>query len=212
MSVEFRDTSRGLRDTLLGAIANMRGSRTSLREILDLVGEQGLLLLCAILTLPFLIPISIPGVSTVFGAAIILLSVAVTLNRAPWIPQRILDKGIDADKLKAALEKGADILRRIEAYTRPRMHRLTQGAVMGRINGLALVAGGVLLMLPLGLIPFSNTLPALSILFFAIGISQRDGLLVLVGYLMLVATVVYFAALAVAAYMAGTTLSDFFAG
>ena len=80
----------------------------------------------------------------------------------------------------------------------------------GRVNGLALIFGGVLLMAPLGLIPFSNTLPAFGILLLAVGMSQRDGLVVLAGYGMLVATVIYFGALAWAAYAAGRGLAGFF--
>ena len=45
-----------------------------------------MLLVCVFLTLPFLLPVSIPGVSTVFGLAIILIGVGVTLNRVPWLP------------------------------------------------------------------------------------------------------------------------------
>ena len=49
------------------------------------MGESGLLLLCALLSLPFLFPVSIPGVSTVFGAGIVLISAAITFNRQPSI-------------------------------------------------------------------------------------------------------------------------------
>ena len=65
---------------------------------------------------------------------------------------------------------------------------------MNRINGLVLMGAGVLLMAPLGLIPFSNTLPGVAILLLAAGISQRDGLVVVAGYVMVVLTIVYFAA------------------
>ena len=66
-----------------------------------------------------------------------------------------------------------------------------------------LVLSAILLMFPLGLIPFSNTLPALAILFLAIGMLQRDGIFIALGYLMIVATVVYFGALFAAAVLAG---------
>lgn len=50
-------------------------------------------------------------------------------------------------------------------------------------------------MAPFGLIPFSNTLPGLALLFFAIGLLQSDGRYILYGHLLNVVTVVSFAVL-----------------
>ncbi|WP_034884122.1 hypothetical protein M728_003420 [Ensifer sp. WSM1721] len=210
MAIEFGDTERNLSDTLNGMIASIRGDTITLRELMIEIGEHGFLLLCALLTLPFLIPVSIPGVSTVFGAAIILISLAITLNRLPWLPQRILDRRIETEKLVPTLKKGAALVSKLDRYVRPRLYFLTQGVVMNRFNGLMIMAGGVLLMFPLGLIPLSNTLPGIAILLLSLGIIQRDGLMVAAGYLFLLATTVYFAVLAYAAFAAGQGLSQFF--
>ena len=70
----------------------------------------------------------------------------------------------------------------------------------------AILVGTLLLMLPLGLIPFSNTLPGIAILLLAVGMSQRDGLLVAAGYGMIVLTLVYFSFLAWAAWAGGRSL------
>lgn len=210
MAIEFGDTERSLSDTLTAMIASIRGDTITLRELMVEIGEQGFLLLCALLTLPFLIPVSIPGVSTVFGAAIILISLAITLNRLPWLPSRILDRQIETEKLVPTLRKGAELVSKLDRFVRPRLHGLTQGAVMNRFNGLMIMAGGVLLMFPLGLIPLSNTLPGIAILLLSLGIIQRDGLMVAAGYLFLVATTIYFTMLAYAAFAAGQGLSNFF--
>lgn len=58
---------------------------------------------------------------------------------------------------------------------------------------LSLITGALLLMAPLGLIPFSNTLPALALLFLAIGFLQRDGVCILLGHLANFVTIAYFA-------------------
>jgi hypothetical protein len=50
-------------------------------------------------------------------------------------------------------------------------------------------------MAPFGLIPFSNTLPAIALLFFAIGLLNRDGVCILFGHLMNLASIVYFGVL-----------------
>ncbi|WP_296020868.1 exopolysaccharide biosynthesis protein [uncultured Agrobacterium sp.] len=208
----FKDTSENLSTVLQRLIDQLRGKTITLRELMEAIGEQGLLLMCAIASLPFLIPVSIPGVSTVFGAAIIMISLAVTLNRLPWLPKRILDKQMETARLVPALQKGINIVSWLDRYIRPRMLSLTTGLVMNRVNGLAIMSAGLLLMMPLGFIPFSNTLPGVAILLFSAGMIQRDGATVLGGYLFLSLTVVYFAALAYAAVWAGQGLSNSLSG
>lgn len=204
----FSDTSEKLSTTLEKLIGKLKGQTITLRELMEAIGEQGLLLICAIASLPFLIPVSIPGVSTVFGAAIILVSLAITLNRLPWLPKKILDRQMETAKLIPALQKGVSIVSKLDGFIRPRLPELTTGAIANRINGLALMTAGVLLMMPLGFIPFSNTLPGVAILLFSAGMIQRDGVTVLGGYLFLGLTTVYFAALAYAAFWAGQGLSS----
>lgn len=210
MQIEFDDSGESLFGALNRAIDQIDGETITLRRLLVLVGEHGLLFLCALLTIPFLIPVSIPGVSTVFGAAIVLIAIGITMNRVPWLPDRIMDRELDAARLTGILRRGANVVAKVEAYIRPRYQSLTQGPVAARVNGLALIFAGILLMAPLGLVPFSNTLPAFAILLLAVGMAQRDGLVVLAGYAMIVATVVYFGVLAWLAFAAGRGLAGFF--
>jgi hypothetical protein len=213
VTTSFDDNAETLRATLeKTARALGDGEAVTLRQIIALAGEQGLLLLCAVLTIPFLLPVSIPGVSTIFGLAIILISIGITTNRAPWLPRRIMDRPIEAAKLVPTLQKGARLVQRIEAVIRPRLAALTGGTAINRFNGLMLILGGVLLMFPLGLVPFSNTLPAFAILFLCIGMSQRDGWFVVAGYAATLATIVYFSALAWLAIAAGRGLASMFGG
>lgn len=212
MSATYADRSETIRDALERTIASLTRDKVTLRALLAIVGDHGSLLLCALLTVPFLLPVSIPGVSTVFGLAILLLGIGITFNAAPWLPPQIMDRELDAQRLKDVLQRGLAIVGRIELVIRQRVDLLTDGRVAGRVNGLAIVAGAALLMLPLGLVPFSNTLPAVAILLLCIGISQRDGVLVLGGYLMLAATLVYFAILGWLAIRAGSGIATFLSG
>jgi hypothetical protein len=144
------------------------------------------------------VPVSIPGVSTVFGAAILLIGITRLFGVNLWLPRRIAQKVLPSEKLHAALDKGGVWVHRLERISRPhRMPWLASPGLMDTINNLALIAAAVLLMAPFGLIPFSNTLPALALLFFAIGLLQRDGLFIVLGHLGNVLTVVYFTVLIV---------------
>lgn len=210
-NIHFSDTREKLTTTLTKLISEISGTTVTLRELMQKIGEQGLLLVCALASLPFMIPVSIPGVSTVFGAAIVLISLAVMLNRLPWIPKRILDKALDSAKLIPALEKGVSLLTRAEKFIHPRLLGFTASKTINRVNALAITTAGILLMLPLSLIPFSNTFPAIAILLLSGGIIQRDGAAVIGGYLFIAFTVVYFFILAYLALWAGQSFSSLFA-
>ena len=170
----------------------------TLAEIRDIVGQDGLLILTAFLTIVFLVPVSIPGVSTVFGAAILLIGITRLFGVNLWLPKRIAQKVLPSAGLHGALDKGSVWVHRLERISRPhRMPWLASPGLMDTINNLALIAAAILLMAPFGLIPFSNTLPALALLFFAIGLLQRDGLFIVLGHLGNVLTVIYFTVLIV---------------
>lgn len=211
-TLEYPERSKTIRAALERTMDGLADGHVTLRELLRNIGDHGPLILCAVLTLPFLLPVSIPGVSTVFGLAIILLSVGIVANRKPWLPDRIMDKPLSADRLKGVLTRSLSIVDRVENVVRERAVVITGSSFANRVNGLAILASGILLMFPLGLVPFSNTLPAFAILFLSIGMAQRDGVVVMAGYGMLVATIVYFSVLAYGAFAAGRGLTGFFSG
>jgi hypothetical protein len=206
METQFQDTEATLGVALKRTISTIQGEKITLQQLLQLIGEQGLLFFCTVLTIPFLLPVSIPGVSTVFGLVIIFIGVSVTLNRTLWLPNRLLHHQINSAQLINVLEKGVQLFTKLERWMRVRLSYLSSGATVNRINGLALTAGGVLLLFPLSFIPFSNTLPALAILLLALGMLQRDGYFILAGYLALVATVIYFGGLALLVVLGGQSL------
>ncbi len=178
------------------AIANLPEGGVTIATIRDLIGHEGLMLLTAFLTIIFLVPVSIPGVSTVFGGAILLISITRLLGRRLWLPAKIECREISSAKLRGGFERGLRWFKKLEKISRPRrMPWLIKGRFLHFVNNAALILGAVLLMAPFGLIPFSNTLPAVAILFFAIGFLQRDGVCILLGHLSNVATIVYFAIL-----------------
>lgn len=194
-----------LSHVLTRLIDEIDGDTITLKALLERSGRQGMLLICALSTLPFLIPVSIPGVSTVFGAAIVLLASALFLNRLPWLPQRVLNKPLDTQKLLPALRKGVALVGKLDRWVKQRWLGLTSFTML-RVNCAAVVFGGLLLMAPLGPIPFSNTAPAVGILLLTLGLIQRDGLFVILGYLGLALSVVYFSVLGYLAWAGGSYL------
>jgi len=194
--VDAASRSGSLGEQLAVIIDSLPADAMSLQELLDVFSDEGLLLLTILLTLIFLIPVSIPGVSTVFGAAILLVGISRLIGRPLWLPARLRSKALPADKLRPGLTSGLLWVRRLEKISRPhRVRVLVDGRVVDVFNNLAFILAAILLMAPFGLVPFSNTLPALALLLYAIGFIQRDGVAVLLGHLANIGTIVYFSVL-----------------
>ena len=202
-----------LGDQLAAIIEQLPPDRLTLGELLQVFGDEGLLLLTILLTLVFLIPVSIPGVSTVFGAAILLVGLSRLLRRPLWLPAKLRARALPAARLRPALSGGLHWVRRLEKISRPyRLRRLVEGRAQDIFNNLAFILAALLLMAPFGFIPFSNTLPGLALLFYAIGMIQRDGTAILLGHLANVGTIVYFGILIGGGGMAAHGLLKHFTG
>jgi hypothetical protein len=163
----------------------------TVRALIHALGERGLLMACMIFALPSMLPIPVPGMSVPQGTIIMLIGLGLLLNRAPLLPERLLEYRLPHKSLFLILEKGARLFHRIEKLSFPRLLPLTHGW-MHAFNGVMLVFGALILLAPLP-IPFSNVLPAYGILFTAFGTLQRDGWLVIAGYVMYVLTLAYLA-------------------
>lgn len=186
--------SGAIGEKIEAVIKGLPPDAVTLSQIRDLIGQDGLLVLTAFLTIVFMVPVSIPGVSTVFGAGILLIGISRLFGRSLWLPRRIAARRLPSERLRAALGQGEKWVRRLERISRPhRMGWIVAEGLPERLTNGALIAGALLLMAPFGLIPFSNTLPALALLFLTIGLLQRDGLCVLFGHLVNLASAAYFA-------------------
>ena len=174
-------------------IEKLPPAEVALIEIMDIVGADSLLLLTVFLCLVFLVPVSIPGVSTVFGTGILLIGITRLFSRKLWLPKTIADRKLSSEKLGKVLKRALVWFRRLEKIScQHRLSGLTSGGLMIVLNNLSFILAALLLMAPFGFIPFSNTLPALALIFFSVGMIQRDGGFVLLGNFFNVATMVYF--------------------
>jgi hypothetical protein len=198
MSVQVHETPEKVSDRLSAVARTIPVEGMTLSQLLAQLGEQGLLVFCIFLTLPFVLPLQIPGLSTVFGLLIAIIAAGVAVNRVPRLPRWFMERHIASAHLIPVLEQGARLFARFERWVRPRWFRFTHGTTMHCVTGLLLLLAAGLLTLPL-FIPFSNILPALAILLLTVGSVQRDGLSILCGYVVTVGTLVYFVAVTLAA-------------
>jgi hypothetical protein len=181
-AVQFRNPEVRLSQALETTRSAVSGHRVTLRELLGLVGEQGLLVFCAILAMPFLLPVTLPFMSTALGAPMLLVGIAVVLNRVPWLPDRILDHALPGETVQHVLERAAHAAGRFEHLVRPRLLLFTATPAANSVNGIVLVVAVLVLMAPLPLVPFANTLPAIGVILLCLGMAERDGVVILLGH------------------------------
>ena len=177
--------------SLLDIAGSIPPEGLTLRNVMEKVGSRGLLPLCMILTIPFLLPISLPGSSLPFGLLIALIGFGRLFDRPPWLPARFLDRRLTATQAETLLGKGARFFARLEKYIHPRLYFLSHADITGRVNSVALIMTAICLTAPLPL-PFTNTFPAYGVLFLSAGMLERDGALLILGYCMLALTFAYF--------------------
>jgi hypothetical protein len=189
-SIQFRNPEVRMSAALASAEAAVTDPAITLRELLAMLGEQGLLVFCGVLAAPFLLPLTVPGMSTVLGLPMLLIGFAVMVSRVPWLPERLLNRSLPAPTVRGVLAKVRGWAERFEHLVRPRLLGLTGGRVVNFVNGGLVIVAVLLLMAPIPLVPFINSLPALAIILLCFGMAERDGAVILFGYLMTVVSAV----------------------
>lgn len=207
-TARLHDPKSSLSSTFERTAAEIDSHSVTVRDLIGLIGEQALLLLVAFLAVPFLLPVAIPGTSTVFGLVILVIGIGVMLNRIPLLPARLLDHPLRSHHVVSALQATATLARRFERLIRPRWLALSDRDTINRFNGLILVTASLVLMVPLPLVPFTNTLPAIGILLLAVGMAERDGVLIALGYIASFIATAYVAALVIGIFVAGANAAE----
>jgi hypothetical protein len=181
-----------LSDDLRTILDRAGGQALSLRQIVDILHGRGIDVVIIILVLPFCQPIPLPGLSTPFGLALMLVGLRIALRQKPWLPEWMLRREISYETLARIVNGAVAVAKRLEKVIHPRMRFMKHWWSFNAVNGLAIVSSSFLLMLPLP-IPFSNTIPAWSILLLALGMMEEDGAVITLGYMMAGAAWTYLA-------------------
>ena len=208
--IQFRNPEVRMSAALASAQAAVRDPSVTLRELLAMLGEQGLLVFCGVLASPFLLPVTVPGMSTVLGIPMLLIGFSVMVSRVPWLPARILNRSLPAATVRTVLAKVRGWSERFEHLVRPRLLGLTGGRAVNALNGMLVIVAVLLLMAPIPLVPFINSLPALAILLLCFGMAERDGAVIVFGYFMTLVSTLYVGAFVVLVLYAGLNYDQAF--
>jgi len=162
-----------------------------LREVLEVTHGRGFNLLLLLLAFPFCTPIPLPGVSTPFGLVIALIGLRLALGQNPWLPARLLDKELPSRFFPRLLAATRRLVRLLEYFLKPRLIQPMRWRLVRQGMGLVIFCSGLLLLLPLP-IPFSNFLPAMTIVLLAAAMLEDDGGVALAGGAVFMLTLAFF--------------------
>jgi hypothetical protein len=200
------DTHRGLRARLRRPIPERTSEvlreltegdeeRVTFREILTRLRHRAFGFTLLIFALPCCLPMP-PGIPTVCGIAIVIIALnLIAARQRLWLPNAIADKSVARADLQRVVARVAPYLERLEKICKPRLPIVTEP--VGKILiGLVIFVLGFIMILP---IPFlGNMPPGFAASVIAIGMTERDGLVVLIG------TIVSLLAIALASVATGS--------
>lgn len=178
-------TTAPLQDRAISArledLANdAQGAPVTLEWIMGQLHERAFGLFLLILALPCCIPF-LYGLPQVVALPLMFVSAQILMGRkVPWLPRKLAARSVSAESLENLSSRAGPWLRRIEALSKPRLTFLTRDP-LDRLLGLALVLFSASILLP---IPLTNTVPGFAVVVIAMGLLQRDGILVILGTLL----------------------------
>jgi hypothetical protein len=174
--------TRELTDTLEIVEEETNGTKVTWGEICETLNHRGfgaLLIVPSILTI---LPTgALPGVPAVSGIFICFITIQIIAGRKyPWIPGVFKKFKISRNKLTKAIAWAKPYTKIIDSFIHPRLD-VCQHTVIQRLVAVCCFILG-LLMVFFGFIPFLPAMVAVPVLFFALGVSARDGFMILAGF------------------------------
>lgn len=151
------------------------------QHILQILGERAFGIVLLFFALPSALPFSaVPGISAVFSIPIALFACQMIFARETlWLPKIIAKRTIHQKTISKIIHATVPYLTKVEYFLKPRWTFMTC-RFMEIINGSIIFCLAILLMLP---IPLSNFIFAVLLIIFSLGLIEKDGILLIVGYI-----------------------------
>lgn len=211
---QLKEALQSLEKTLDTLEQNHSGQPPALTmaQLIGSVDKAGPTIAASLLTIPFLQPVPLFGLSAPAGFTIGLSGVALMLGKPIWLPKQIANLRIGAETVR----KTVKLLLEFEAKLKPYINngsltklRIAPQDSLRRLLGIWIAIHGVLLALPLP-IPFSNALPAWACLFASLTVLFGSRRLFFVTSAMVIVNVIFWVGLVVATVWGIPTLMQFF--
>ena len=160
----------------------------TLGQVVDALATRGF---GPMLMLPALLIVSplgmIPGAPDLLAIFLILIASQMVLGMdCPWMPARLRKISIGHDRFVGALERIRPWLNKARKLVHPRLHFMNSNVILLRVIAFSVIIPCMSILSPLGFIPGVPFVFALPALVFGLGLTTRDGLITLFGYLFMI--------------------------
>lgn len=179
---------RRLSERLQEIRTEANGQPLALGRMLELLGDRGTPMLLFVITSPFVLPIPTMGLSGPAGFVGVFVGMCILCGVQPWIPGFIRRRELKPATVDRLVHATCRMFGYFEKIVRPRLQFMVWPG-MRSLLGLSMVIGAIILSLPIP-IPGTNAVPAIAVLVLCLGLMERDGLLVIVGHLIVAASCV----------------------
>ena len=168
--------------------------KTKISDILEDFNENGILLAMIFFALPVAIPLPYPpGFTTIMGTPLVILAIQMLLgSKKVKLPKKINDYEIKNTTLKMIGDKLVPMLKITEKYMKPRLS-FAKSVYCEQFVGFTCFVAALAVAIPL---PLTNAIPALGITVMTLGLLNRDGVVIIIGFVIsLVGLLIAFSAL-----------------
>ncbi|GGY40183.1 exopolysaccharide biosynthesis protein [Parvularcula lutaonensis] len=175
--------------------------KITLHRLIDALDERAFGLAILILALPCAIPF-LYGIPQIVSLPMLALAAQLAAGREhPWLPKALGEREVSVAGLRRTVDRAHRTLGFLERLAKPRLTFLSEGTG-ARIVGALMLIPAASILVPL---PMTNTTPGIGVGLAAVGLLERDGLLILLGLaigLIWVFLLVFFGAEAISAMKA----------
>lgn len=186
MSANVKKTSEILQEII---DSSKQGGTISIGEFVGYLGDKAFFLAILIFSLPNSLPVpGIPGFSTITGLPITFIALQIVLGRQTiWLPKKAAAKSFSREGLGRLLSKALPAVVWLEKYLRPRWLWMS-GPLGERLLAVLIVVCSLIIALP---IPGGNFLPGLAMSLIALGLLERDGILLAASATFAIASIIF---------------------
>jgi hypothetical protein len=165
---------------LLRHVSQKAGARISLGEIADAMADRSFGAFLVVFCLPNLIPLP-PGATFILGLPLVVIAFQMAFSRLDtiWLPKRLHDYTFDNKGFAAVLDKFVPWMEKAERWIKPRFWP-RNARLFERFIGIFSLLLAIIIFLP---IPLGNMGPAYALALMGLGMTERDGILILAGAL-----------------------------
>ncbi|MEN0078272.1 MAG: exopolysaccharide biosynthesis protein [Pseudomonadota bacterium] len=120
----------------------------------------------------------IPGATWLVSLIILLVAGQILIGKpSPWVPGQLLAFEFRREDLLKGVEMSEGLVQRVDRVLRPRLTVLSEPPFAQFVALICI--GAALVSFPLGFVPFGPVLPGVAVLLFGLGLTARDGFVIL---------------------------------